>query len=132
MSCIRSSGGVSMRRCASFSVSTRAPTLVRLSRGSGERQTGQPHPTCGTPKLVPVPRNVSLTGAGDRTPAGSHRFDLEEIRRAGRIERHTRCDDYAVSAAREIEAYDCILRAADHLLVCVSMWNELGNHSPYE
>ena len=41
--------------------STSAPTRVRRSRGSDERQTAQPHPTCGTPNDVPVPRKVSLT-----------------------------------------------------------------------
>src|SRR5262245_29310234 len=58
---MRSSGGVSMRMRVPTSVSTTAPTLVRRSRGSGERHTAHPQPSCGTPKEVPVPRKVSFT-----------------------------------------------------------------------
>ncbi len=58
MSCSRSSGGVSMR-IVDPPASTRAPDRVRLSRGSVERQTAQPHPIWGTPNDVPVPRKVS-------------------------------------------------------------------------
>jgi hypothetical protein len=38
---------------------TAAPERVRLSRGSADRQTAQSQPIWGTPKDVPVPRNVS-------------------------------------------------------------------------
>ncbi len=61
MSCKRSSGGVSISRRVPLSVSITAPSRVRLSRGSVERHTRTLHPICGTPKLVPVPRNVSFT-----------------------------------------------------------------------
>ena len=58
MSWRRSSGGVSMRMVAPFAW-TAAPERVRLSRGSADRQTAQSQPIWGTPKDVPVPRNVS-------------------------------------------------------------------------
>ena len=40
--------------------SSTAPERVRLSRESEEWHTAHAHPICGTPKLVPVPRNVSF------------------------------------------------------------------------
>src|SRR5438045_2612161 len=57
----RSSGGVSTSKRVPPSLSTYAPTLVLLSRGSVERQTAQVQPTYGTPKLPPVPRKVSFS-----------------------------------------------------------------------
>ena len=43
------------------SVSSRAEVRKRRSRASGDVQTGHVQPIWGTPVLVPVPRNVSLT-----------------------------------------------------------------------
>src|SRR5215207_140801 len=100
-SCSRSSGGVSIRMTAPPSVSTAAPTRDRLSRGSVEWQTAQPHPSCGTPKLVPVPRKVSFTPGVQPPRATSYRLDLHQIRGAGHVERDARRDDDAVPLARE-------------------------------
>src|SRR5438105_4350679 len=49
-----------MRRRVPPLLSRNAPTLVLLSLASLDRQTSQSHPTCGIPKLVPVPRKVSF------------------------------------------------------------------------
>ncbi len=44
---------------------------VRLSRGSGDVQTGQPHPIIGTPCEVPLPRTItSIFVAAMIGPAG--------------------------------------------------------------
>src|ERR671921_573233 len=104
-SCSRSSGGVSISMIAPPSVSTAAPTRLRLSRGSAEWQTAQLHPSCGTPKLVPVPRNVSFT-AGVQPGADSYRLDFEEIGRAGYIEGHAGRHHDPVPLAREAARAD--------------------------
>src|SRR3954469_15690679 len=101
---MRSSGGVSMRIRVPLSSSTTAPTRVLRSRGSGERHTAHPHPSWGTPKLVPVPRKVSFMGRGNGNENGngngkrmgqfssshphsySDRFNLDHVRRTGNVE----------------------------------------------
>src|SRR3954465_7103168 len=100
-SCNRNSVGVSISSTAPPSVSTAAPTRVRLSRGSVERQTAQPHPSCGTPKLVPVPRKVSFTLGVPPPGAASYRLDLHQVRSAGHVERNAGGDDDAVAFPRE-------------------------------
>src|SRR5687767_3396585 len=63
---------------------------VRLSRGSGLRQTSQWQPIIGTPALVPVPRKRSSTSpisggytGGDRE-AGTRRLETRPLERAAR------------------------------------------------
>ena len=70
---------------------------MRLSRGSGERQTAQPQPSCGTPKLVPVPRKVSFTLGVPPPGAASYRLDLQQVRRARHVERNAGRDDDAIA-----------------------------------
>src|ERR1700690_1111253 len=41
------------------SMTTWMDALVRLLRGSADRQTGQPHPIIGTPWDVPLPRTIT-------------------------------------------------------------------------
>src|SRR4051812_9124293 len=104
-----------MRMLVPSFVSTMAPTRVRLSLGSREWQTAQPQPSCGTPKLVPVPKNVSFTSTGPSLRSGrqlfvvalSHRrrvctpasngLHFHEIRGTGHIERHAGRHDHAIT-----------------------------------
>src|SRR6266545_6844067 len=116
MSCIRSSGGVSSSSRAPWSVSTTAPTLLRLSRGSGEWQTAHPHPICGTPKLVPVPRKVSFIAT-----VASDCLDLQQVRRAGHVERNSGSDNYSIPGRRELALDHGYFRAFHHLVVAVAM-----------
>src|SRR3982751_6601269 len=126
-SCNRNSAGVSISSTAPPSVSTAAPTRVRLSRGSVERQTAQPHPSCGTPKLVPVPRKVSFT-LGARPPgAASYRLELHEVRRSGHFESNAGRDDAAVPLACDPTGPDAIERELDHVGVHVAMLHETGD-----
>src|SRR5947208_9449369 len=126
VSCSRSSGGVSMRMRFPASVSTSAPTRVRRSRGSVERHTAQPHPICGTPKLVPVPRNVSFIRSR------SDRLDLEEVSRTGHVEWNARGNDYAIAWTRETSLHNRLPRSLHHLVVGVAMRNENRNYAPHE
>src|SRR3954447_15572519 len=112
---MRSSGGVSMRTRAPLSSSTTAPTLVRRSRGSGDRHTAQPQPSCGTPKLVPVPRKVSFTAGVPPPGAISYCFDLQEIRRAGHVERYAGRHDHTVTLSRQPTRPDGIERELHHV-----------------
>src|SRR3954468_3558865 len=105
-SCNRNSVGVSISSTAPPSVSTAAPTRVLLSRGSVERQTAQPHPSCGTPKLVPVPRKVSFTLGAPPPGVASYRLDLHEVRGARHVERDAGGDDHAVPLTREAARAD--------------------------
>src|SRR4051812_1774126 len=130
--CNRSSVGVSINSTAPPSVSTAAPTRVRLSRGSVERQTAQPHPSCGTPKLVPVPRKVSFTLGVPPPGAASYRFDLHEVGRAGHVEGDARGDDDAVSLTREPARTDCLEGEPHHVRVGVAMLDETGDHAPHQ
>src|SRR5690242_12744576 len=88
-SCSRSSGGVSIRSRAA-PTSTSAADRVRLSRGSDEVQVRQPHPICGTPNDVPVPRNTNRT---------SDFLDLDQVGAAGDLPRDARRHHDAVAAA---------------------------------
>src|SRR5215218_4807671 len=128
----RSSGGVSMRITAPPSVSTTAPTRERLSRGSVERQTAQSHPSCGTPKLVPVPRKVSFTAGVPPPGATSYRLDLHEVRGAGDVERDSRRDDDAIAFTREPARADGVEREPHHVRVGVTVRNQAGHHAPHE
>src|SRR6476646_6928096 len=114
-SCNRSSVGVSINSTAPPSVSTAAPTRVRLSRGSVERQTAQPHPSCGTPKLVPVPRKVSFTLGAPPPGSASYRLDLHQVRGAGHVEGHARRDDDAIAFASEPALTHRIEGEPDHV-----------------
>src|SRR5687767_12823820 len=145
-SCSRSSGGVSIRIRVPPFVSTTAPTLVRRSRGSGERQTAQWQPSCGTPKLVPVPRKVSFIGEECRSrkaegrvrswlafrllPSAfrlleSNRLYLQSVRRPGHIERHPRRHHDLVPGLREIAPLDRLQRHLNHLVVAIRVRHEL-------
>src|SRR5690348_3855224 len=110
----RSSVGVSINSTAPPSVSTAAPTRVRLSRGSVERHTAQPQPSCGTPKLAPVPRKVSFTLGAPPPGSGSYRLDLHQVRRARHVERDARRHDDAVPFAREPALADRLEGELDH------------------
>src|SRR5512138_510002 len=131
-SCSRSSGGVSMRITAPPSVSTAAPTRVRLSRGSSEWQTAQPHPSCGTPKLVPVPRKVSFTAGVPPPGTTSYRLDLEEIRRAGHVEWHAGRHDDAIPLTRQAERPDGVEGQLHHVRVRLAVRDETGDDTPDE
>src|SRR5215207_4192126 len=128
----RSSGGVSMRITAPPSVSTTAPTRDRLSRGSVERQTAQSHPSCGTPKLVPVPRKVSFTARVPPPGATSYRLDLHEVRGTWHVERDPRRDDDAIAFAREPTRADGVERELHHVRVGVTVRNQAGDHAPHQ
>src|SRR5881628_830240 len=130
--CNRSSVGVSINSTAPPSVSTAAPTRVRLSRGSVERQTAQPHPSCGTPKLVPVPRKVSFTLGAPPPGARSYRLDLHEVRRARYVEGNARRDDDAIALPREPVLADRLEGELDHVAVRVAVLDETGDHPPHE
>src|SRR5688572_11216832 len=116
MSWMRSSGGVSIRMRVPPSLSTYAPTRVRLSRGSVERQTSHRQPICGTPKLVPVPRKVSFTRARPRR-AASHALDLERVRRSRLVERDTGRDQDAVARVGELASPRFLEADLHHLVV---------------
>src|SRR5689334_5921323 len=131
-SCRRSSVGVSINSTAPPSVSTAAPTRVRLSRGSVERQTAQPHPSCGTPKLVPVPRKVSFTLGAPPPGSRSYRLDLHQVRRPGHVEGNARRDDDAITLAREPALANRLEGELDHVGVRVAVLDETGDHSPHE
>src|SRR6266542_2749007 len=81
-----------MRIFAPPSLSTNAPTRVLLSRWSEDRQTAQSHPTCGTPKLVPVPRKVSFSA---RVRLSSDRTYAEPTERNHRVRHSLRIADDA-------------------------------------
>src|SRR5436190_21869911 len=112
------------------SVSTTAPTRVRLSRGSVERQTSQPQPSCGTPKLVPVPRKVSFTVGVPPPGVLSYRLDLQEIRRAGHVERYTGRDDDTVPLARQSTCPDRVERELHHVEIGLGVRDETRDHAP--
>src|SRR5215207_10418342 len=131
-SCSRSSGGVSMRITAPPSVSTTAPTRERLSRGSVERQTAQSHPSCGTPKLVPVPRKVSFTAGVPPPGATSYRLDLHEVRGTGHVERDPRRHDDAIAFTREPARADGIERELHHVRIGVAVRYQAGHHAPHQ
>src|SRR3982751_3381034 len=131
-SCNRNSAGVSISSTAPPSVSTAAPTRVRLSRGSVERQTAQPHPSCGTPKLVPVPRKVSFTLGAPPPGAASYGLDLHEVRGAGHIERDAGGDDDAVPFTSEPTRPDRVEGELDHVGVRVAVLDETRDHTPDE
>ena len=107
-------------------VSTNAPTRMRLSRGSGERHTAQPHPIWGTPKLVPVPRKVSLT----RFP--SHEFDFQEIGRPWYAKGVTRGEDDAVAWHGEPQIEHRLLPDFRHLGVRRGRFHDIWNDPPHE
>src|SRR5258708_6321653 len=123
-SCSRSSVGVSINNTAPPSVSTAAPTRVRLSRGSVERQTAQPHPSCGTPKLVPVPRKVSFTLGVPPPGAASYRLDLHQVGGARHVEGDACGDDDAIPFTGEPARADRIEGELDHVGVRVAVLDE--------
>src|SRR5437763_15177113 len=119
MSCRRSSGGVSMRILVPLLLSTTAPTRLRVSRGSGERQTSQWQPSCGTPKLVPVPRKVSFTGgtgSAGRRARVSYRLHLQEIGGTRHVERNTSSYHDTLTGARQTLSLPSFQRQPHHLL----------------
>src|SRR5262245_13292965 len=101
MSWRRSSVGVSIKMRVPRSLSTTAPTRVRLSRGSADRHTSQLQPSCGTPKLVPVPRKISFI-AERRATSRLNRFDFQEVGGAGNVERNARRHHDAVAHLRQL------------------------------
>src|SRR3954447_27012553 len=116
----RSSVGVSISSTAPPLVSTAAPTRVRLSRGSVERQTAQPHPSCGTPKLVPVPRKVSFTLGVPPPGAASYRLDLHEVGGARHVEGDAGVDDDPVSFGGEPARADLLEGEPHHVGVGIA------------
>src|SRR5436190_352560 len=133
MSCKRSSGGVSIRILVPLLLSTTAPTRDLVSRGSGDRQTSQWHPSCGTPKLVPVPRKVSFTGGAQFAQRGaraSYCFHLEQIGRSGHIERHSGSDDHPITCARQALATHGLEREPHHFVVGVTVRHKFWNYAP--
>src|SRR3989440_9023928 len=121
-SCSRSSGGVSMgRRRPPASIS--AAVRVRRSRGSDDVQVRQPHPICGTPYDVPVPRNTSLT---------SHDLDLEQVGGPGVLPRQARGHHDAIARTRVPAIQDQVAHHREHRVVARHPVHQDRRHPPYQ
>src|SRR5437588_3571137 len=121
-SCRRSSGGVSMsRRRPPDSIS--AALRVRRSRASADVQVRHPHPICGTPYDVPVPRNASLT---------SHDLDLEQVGGPGDLPRHARRHHDAIARLRIPPLEEQIAHHGEHGVVARHAVHQHGRHAPHQ
>src|SRR5207247_1206557 len=121
-SCSRSSGGVSMsRRRPPDSIS--AAVRVRRSRGSADVHVRQPHPICGTPYDVPVPRNTSLT---------SHDLDLEEVGGPGDLPWQARRHHDAVARAGVSPFQDQVAHDGEHGVVAGHTIDHHRRHAPHQ
>jgi hypothetical protein len=134
-----------MSRRVPSSVSMTTAQRVRWSRGSVDRQTTQSHPICGTPKLVPVPRNrrrmpASVRGHGhDTNLSTAHAPHMPHTVSTFRrlvvpryVERHTGGDQHAIALGDQSEIEGLAERHRHHVVIAACGRHEPRDHAPDE